>query len=169
MSRADSSGHTVTIIGVGSPFGSDQLGWLGVNWLEHSELRNRFADLQLKFHQADRPGALLLEQLHGADAAIIIDAMQSGSPFGTLRIFTLEEVLGQHTGLVSSHAFGVSASLALGASLGELPRLLVIVGIEMGDGMREAVLPESTAHQLFALLEECLNCIRQSAAPCEGG
>lgn len=168
MSRADSLGHTVTIIGVGSPFGTDQLGWFAVDWLERSELCKRFSDLQLNYYQADRPGALLLEQLHDADAAIIIDAMQSGSSFGTLRTFTLEEVLRQHTGLVSSHAFGVGESLALGASLGALPRLLMIVGIEMGDGMREVVLPDSTAHQLLSLIEECLICIRQSAAPCEG-
>lgn len=165
MSRADSLGHTVTIIGVGSPFGADQLGWFAVDWLERSELSKRFSDLQLNFYQVDRPGALLLEQLHDADAAIIIDAMQSGSSFGTLRTFTVDEVLRQHTGLVSSHAFGVSESLALGATLGELPRLLMIVGIEMGDGIREVLLPDSTAHQLLLLIEERLICIRQSAAP----
>lgn len=169
MSRADSIGHTVTIIGVGSPFGTDRLGWYAVDWLERSELRKRFPDLQLNFYQADRPGALLLEQLHDADAAIIIDAMQSGSSFGTLRTLTLDEVLRQHSGLVSSHAFGVSESLAIGASLGALPRLLMIVGIEMGDGMREALLPDGMAHQLLSLIEERLISIRQSAAPCEGG
>jgi hydrogenase maturation protease len=167
MSRADHIRHTVTIIGVGSPFGADQVGWLAVDWLERSELCKRFADLHLNFYQADRPGALLLEQLHDVDAAIIIDAMQSGLSFGTLRTFTLDEVLRPHTGLVSSHAFGVSESLALGASLGALPRLLTIVGIEMGDEMREVLLPDSTAHQLVSLIEERLICIRQSAVPCE--
>lgn len=146
----------VAIIGVGSPFGDDQLGWQAVEWLMHSGLSQRFSHMHLAFNQADRPGALLLEQLRGTDAAIIIDAMQSGAVPGTLRAFTLEQLLAQPSGLLSSHAFGVAQTLALGASLGGLPRMLRVLGIEMGAETGGAQLMGTTAHQLVSNVEAIL-------------
>lgn len=148
--------HTVVIIGVGSPFGTDQIGWLAVDWLQRSDLQKDFADLQLYFTKADRPGALLLERLHGMDGAIIIDAMQAGLPPGDLRTFTPDQLFTQQTALVSSHAFGVAEALALAASLGELPWRMTIIGIEMGIDTHEMRLPESTTRQLMPPIKEFL-------------
>lgn len=157
MSPAEGKSHTVAIIGVGSPFGADRLGWLAVDWLECSELRMRFPDVYFTFELADRPGALVLEHLQGVEAAIIIDAMQAGFPPGSLRAFTHEQLLTHPTELFSSHAFGLAETLALGATLGELPQRLTIIGIEMGDDAGEVTLPDRTAHQLVAPIEELLN------------
>src|SRR5512139_2721088 len=141
----------VAIIGVGSPFGDDQLGWQAVEWLMHSGLAQRYSHMPLAFNQADRLGALLLELIRGVDAAIIIDAMRSGAVPSTLRAFTLEQLLAHPGSLVSSHAFGVSQTLALGAKLGELPKMLMVLGIEMGEaGAGGAQLKDATAHQLVS-------------------
>lgn len=153
MSRAEVAGIGAAIIGVGSPFGSDRLGWLAVEWLQQRELDKRFPELNLLFELADRPGALLLDRLGSVDAAIIIDAMQAGLPFGTVRQFTPEQLLARHTGLCSSHAFGVSEAIELGAALGALPPRLAIIGIEMGNGGDEPSLPDSTKQQLLPPVE----------------
>jgi len=163
MSRAESQHCTVVITGVGSPFGADRLGWLAIDGLEQSNLRDHVPDLRLNFAQADRPGALLLEQLRGVDAAIIIDAMQTGSPPGTLRTFTPEQLLTQNTGLLSSHAFGVVEAVSLGFTLGELPMQLSIIGIEVGNDVNEVLLPDRTRHELLWVVEDILISVKRAA------
>lgn len=164
MSRAERTPHTVAIIGVGSPLGADQFGWQAVEWLQHSDLRKRFSDLQLIFEQSDRPGVLLLQSLRGAYAAIIIDAMQAGLSAGTVRTFTPEQLLMQPTGLFSSHAFGVAESLALGAALGELPQCMLILGIETGDAVCAVSLTANTAAQLLLPIDEFLMALQRSCS-----
>lgn len=163
MSRAEII-HTIAIIGVGSPFGSDQLGWQAVDWLAGCELGRQFPALQLKYSRADRPGALLLEQLGGVEGAVIIDAMQGGLPPNTLRTFTPEQMLEQCTGLVSCHGFGIADSIALGASLGELPQHLLVIGIEMGREPCEVVIPLEAAHQIEVLVDDFLSSFQQKCA-----
>ena len=152
----------IAIIGVGSPFGADCLGWFAVDRLECSDLRNRFPDLRLDFHQSDRPGVRLLEQVRAVDAAIIIDAMQTGSAPGTLRTFTPGQLKNQTPELFSSHGFGVAATIALGASLGEIPRHLHIIGVEMGSDGQELVVTDKTVLELYLLIEAFLKSIQGS-------
>jgi hydrogenase maturation protease len=153
---------TVLILGVGSPFGADRLGWLAVEALTRQPPAAEFSHLEIRFEQSDRPGSRLLALLGEADAAIIIDAMCAGLPAGSVRRFAAAE-LGADSGLMSSHGFGIAESLALGHALAgsgvlRLPPQLAVLGIEMAD----AVDPEHTLDQWFpalhrqvaALLEE---------------
>ncbi len=149
----------VTIIGAGSPFGADRLGWLAVDWLKQSDLSKHLSNFQFAFIRADRPGALLLEYLCSADTAIIIDAMQAGLPPGTLRTFTPDQLSGK-TGLFSSHGFGVAESIALGSALGRLPRSLSLIGIEMGDDMSGASLANLATEQLYLRVEDILTSLQ---------
>lgn len=123
----------VLILGVGSPFGADRLGWQAVAALERRPLAAEFPHLAIRCEQSDRPGSRLLTLLGQADAAIIIDAMRAGLPEGRVRRFSVAE-LGAEAGLMSTHGFGVAEALALGRALGGLPEEIVVVGIEMGDG-----------------------------------
>lgn len=163
MSHAEIKRHAVAVIGIGSPFGDDRLGWLAVEQLEQSTLRRRYPGLALTFAPSDRPGALLLEQLHDVDAAILIDAMQAGVPPGTVRSFTPEQLGRQATGLLSSHAFGVAQSLALAATLGRLPQYLLIIGIEMGADAAALTLAPHTVQQLVRCVEQFLESMPCSA------
>ena len=141
---------TILILGVGSPFGADRLGWQAVAALEQ-QLATQFPHLTIRYEQSDRPGRRLLNLLGQADAAIIIDAMQAGLPAGSVRRFSFDE-LSAEAGLMSTHGFGVADALALGRALGGLPGEIVIVGIEMGDGE----LAEDTLAALVELVQEAL-------------
>jgi len=125
--------RNILILGVGSPFGADRLGWQAVEALARLPLAAQFPHLDIRFEQSDRPGSRLLALLGQADAALIIDAMRSGLPAGSVRRFSLDE-LSAESGLMSTHGFGVADALALGRTLGGLPGEIVVVGIEMGDG-----------------------------------
>jgi hydrogenase maturation protease len=79
----------------------------------------------------------------GADRVILVDAMHSGLPAGTVRVFHPGDA-GRRVGGVSGHGDAVAGALALGAALGRLPGALLVVGIEagstrLGSGLSPAV------------------------------
>lgn len=121
----------VCILGIGSPFAGDDLGWLLAKALERSSLPRYFPAGMVHIRLCDRPGSLLLPAMRGARLAILLDAMRSGAPPGTLRRLDMLE-LDDSAGLLSSHGFGVAEALALGRALEELPPRVLIYGIETG-------------------------------------
>ncbi|MFQ5488373.1 MAG: hydrogenase maturation protease [Gammaproteobacteria bacterium] len=120
----------IRIIGVGSPFGSDRLGWEVAAELARRDLAARFPAGRLSIQYCDRPGAALLEIMAGAELAIILDAMTAGLPPGSIRCFSVGE-LNSDAALLSSHGFGVASTLALGKALDMLPARLYVLGIEI--------------------------------------
>ncbi len=147
------------IIGVGSPFGSDRLGWDLALALERP-----LAALSPEIRCCDRPGTRLLDQLDGAEFAIILDAMSAGLPPGSIRCFApqeLEDSVSENDAKVlSSHGFGLSETLALGRRLGLLPPHLYVFGIEtgmemgeQGDSAPHADLVAELARRVMALVE----------------
>lgn len=115
------------IYGIGSPSGDDQAGWLVVDALTALGVGSG-ADVVIA--KLDRPGAGLVARLDAAEHAILIDAMQSGAPPGTLHRFDPAEVPLPAADL-SSHGFGVFAALALAQALGKLPPRVEVIGIEI--------------------------------------
>jgi hydrogenase maturation protease len=119
----------VCILGIGSPSGDDQAGWLTVDALLAGGVQTaRHAPCIQKL---DRPGANLVSLLDDAAWVILIDAMQMHDPIGRIRHFGAEDWPVYGHGL-SSHGFGVLDALALARELGSLPRRLDLYGIEIG-------------------------------------
>ena len=87
----------------------------------------------------------LLDQWEGLDLVVIVDAVVTGAPAGTVhRIETARDPLPRDLGLASSHAFGVADALELAQTLDRAPRRVVVFGIEgaafgMGDPVTGAV------------------------------
>jgi hydrogenase maturation protease len=76
-------------------------------------------------------GAALIEAWRGAEAVILIDAVHSGAPPGFIHQFDahakpIPRNFFQH----SSHAFSVAEAVELARELGQLPRRLIVFGIE---------------------------------------
>jgi hydrogenase maturation protease len=117
---------SVKIIGIGSPFGQDQLGWLVIDHLNDT-LTTR-EKIEIELIKADRPGLGLLELLKNTDTAILIDAIDDKQHVGQIKVLTEQELFCQDTSL-SSHALGVSDALRLGHALGDLPDAIVLIGI----------------------------------------
>ncbi|MGE5242551.1 MAG: hydrogenase maturation protease [Bacteroidota bacterium] len=119
----------VLILGIGSPFGDDCLGWVAVEALQRSAALAATAG-SIAFAALDRPGAMLLAHWRNADNVLLIDAIRSGAVPGALHCPGSGDIAA--AGLpASSHGFGVVAALDLGRALGELPGGVFLYGIEM--------------------------------------
>ena len=76
----------------------------------------------------------LLDDWVGADSVVLVDAMASGAPVGTiLRVDARTEQLPTDGFRSSTRAFGVTEAFALGRLLRVLPRRLILYGIEGDD------------------------------------
>ena len=115
------------IIGVGSPFGDDQAGWLVARALQCTDL---IAGLpcSASIIELDRPGVRLLHHFQNAHTVVLIDAICSGAPVGTIHQIVDSSGIEHGTG-VSSHGLGVASALALARELGSLPSNLIVYGI----------------------------------------
>jgi hydrogenase maturation protease len=116
------------ILGIGSPSGDDQAGWLTIDALLASGVQ---VSGEIVIEKLDRPGAKLIPLLDGTAWVILIDAMQSNSPIGRIRHFGVADWPAYSQGL-SSHGFGVLDALSLARELGGLPSRLDLYGIEIG-------------------------------------
>ena len=122
----------IRIVGIGSPFGDDAAG------LEIARMLAKSPPPNCEVIAADRPGTALVDLLEGANAAILIDAVRSGAPPGTIHEFSFDELGGCAVGFVSSHDLGVAAAIQLAQKLGRAPAVGRIIGIEIA--------PASTQH-----------------------
>lgn len=76
-------------------------------------------------------GASLMDLWQGADLVVVIDAMKSGAPLGSLRRFdAAQESLSSGVFRYSSHLFGLAEAVEMAKVLGSLPKKLIIYGIE---------------------------------------
>jgi hydrogenase maturation protease len=120
---------TVRILGIGSPSGDDQAGWLTVDALLAGGVHTKADEMLIQ--KLDRPGAHLITLLDDAAWVILIDAMHSHDAVGRIRRFGVEDWPAYRHGL-SSHGFGVLDALALARELGSLPARIELYGIEIG-------------------------------------
>lgn len=117
----------VRILGIGSPSGDDQAGWLTVDALAAYGVQGEH---ELAIDKLDRPGASLIGLLEQADWVILVDAMQSGDRPGRIKRFDQDAWPGYTHGL-SSHGLGVLDALSLARAFGILPLRLDLYGIEI--------------------------------------
>jgi hydrogenase maturation protease len=113
------------VIGVGNPDRGDD----GVGRLVARLLRARLPDVRIEEHGGDAGG--LIELFRTADDVILVDAMVSGRPPGS--IVRLDCAAGDVipvTHGASSHGFGVAEAIGLARMLGCLPARCVIFGVE---------------------------------------
>ena len=123
-----SEAKPLRILGIGSPSGDDQAGWLTVDALLAAGIQTSPAII---IEKLDRPGANLISLLENASRVILVDAMQSGGQPGAIQHFVQKDWPDYGHGL-SSHGFGVLAALSLARELGSLPPRLDLYGIEIG-------------------------------------
>lgn len=97
----------------------------------------------------------------GADLAVVVDAMRSGRPAGSVEVLDAHRL--PSTRAASSHGLGIAEAVSLSRAVGSLPRRLVVVGIEgrrfgVGDAMspevRAAIRPASELVAHLCAVEE---------------
>lgn len=117
----------IAIIGVGSPFGADNIGEIVID-----ELKSQLSSSeQVKLAYYDRPGIYLLECIKKFKTVHLVDAVLSQKPAGTLYRFESLSELNTSKSIFSSHSLGVAEVLMLGEAMGMLPQTLIIHGVEV--------------------------------------
>jgi hydrogenase maturation protease len=99
----------------------------------------------------------LVDAWAGRERVVLVDAMVSGSPPGTVRRFDAKAAA-LPTGLraVSSHAVDVGAAVELARALERLPGSLVVFGIEGASFAAGSPLSAEVEHALDGIVERVL-------------
>ena len=115
----------VRVVAVGSDHGDDRAGWDAAR-LAAPRLPPE-ADVVLT-------GDPLAVAEGRADALVVVDACRGAGSPGSVHRFDWPAPGLARVGAVSSHGVGVAAALDLATALGRLPRRVVILAVEMGNG-----------------------------------
>ena len=136
----------IKLLGLGhSMRGDDEIGLVIVQrWLDQH--RADYPEEVIEAALLESPGVNLLGEIAGRDAAILVDAVQSGAPPGTLHKLSEEDLLTFGGGAGSAHGWGVAETLSLGRRLApeDLPEKIFIIGVEavqfeLGEDLSPAV------------------------------
>ena len=143
------------IIGMGNDYRSDD----GVGRVVARKLQAESLD-DVGVLEETGEGVALLEAWRGADFVILIDAVHSGGEPGTIyRIDGHAEQIPRSFFHYSTHAFSLPEAVEMARALGQLPRRLVVYGIEgknfasgMGLSREMETAAEETARRVKAEL-----------------
>lgn len=122
----------IRIMGIGSPFGDDQVGWRVAELLQKApplkNYLNQFLDIQI----SDRPGLGLTMMMDGIKTLYLVDALK-GSDNQIEQIYRIDNknLMAKKEIFFSTHGFGVVAALELAQVLGKLPVETIIYGIKI--------------------------------------
>ncbi len=115
--------NSIKVLGIGSPFGEDQVGWSVAQ-----SLITKCSHLPVTIEIHDRPGIRLIELMNGATTVFLIDAIKSNDKIGTIHRFHNNEILTLENQL-STHNIGIAQALELGKALKALPDNIILYGI----------------------------------------
>ncbi|MEW6612442.1 MAG: hydrogenase maturation protease [Pseudomonadota bacterium] len=138
----------VRVLGIGSPWGDDRIGWLAAE-----ALRPMVTDAAVEIRVLDRPGATLVAHLGDAEAVLLLDAVQGGGTPGRLHRVAGPAIAACARAPLATHGFGVAEALALAAALGHLPRRLCLLGVEIAASQPAAAPSAPVLAALPALLD----------------
>lgn len=129
----------IRVIGVGSPWGDDQAGWLAA-----AALRGLFAEDRVEVKALDRPGPALCAHWQRNDSVVLLDAVRAHGESGRIHCVEGAEIAGLGGASLSSHGYGVAQAVALATALAAMPRRLCLLGLEVGGDTRDTGLSTAT-------------------------
>jgi hydrogenase maturation protease len=136
------------VIGVGNLYRHDD----AVGLIVARALREKDPD-HVEILEMSSEGAALIEAWQGRERVILIDAVHSGAEPGTIfRFEAHHQPIPTKFFHCSTHAFSVAEAIELARSLGQLPKSLIVYGIEgknfeAGEGLSPEV--EHAASQVL--------------------
>lgn len=141
------------VIGIGNTYrGDDGAGPAVLALLRAMQLPD------VRLLECDGDCSTLLDAWQGSDTVVLIDAVSSSAPPGTIYHFDLlVQELPRDLSFQSTHAFGVAEALELGRVLNQLPASLTLYAVEgkcfaTGTGLSDEV---ASAVQEVARQLEC--------------
>lgn len=120
------TGPRIVVIGVGNAYRRDDAAGLVM-----ARRLWEAAGGSTTLRESSGEGTALMEAWDGAEAVILIDAVRSGAPAGTIhRLDAGAETLPLAWFRYSTHAFSVPEAIALARALNRLPPRLVVFAVE---------------------------------------
>ncbi len=92
----------------------------------------------------------LMEAWSGVDSVVLVDAVVTGKPAGTVQVWDGRKVAVRSISPASTHGLGVGEAIELARTLGRLPKMLQVYGIEG----RQFVPGASVSHEVESAAEE---------------
>src|SRR5262249_43771176 len=139
--------RAVIVIGLGNEFRHDDAAGL------IAARRLREQGIAAEEHEGDL--ATLIDRWKGIDHLILVDAVSSGAPPGTLhRIDASTTPLPRELFRSSTHALGLPEAVELSRTLGTLPNCVVVFGLEGGDFTAGVGLTPEVERALPVLIKE---------------
>ncbi len=114
------------IVGLGSPNGNDQLGWLIID-----ELKQKTTQPNLTFFKSKSNGSDWFHEINDHQQIIFIDAVLSEEPIGSLIEVSVGDLDQLSSNSSSSHNISLADSLSLARSLDYLDAVVRIIGISI--------------------------------------
>lgn len=148
----------VLIIGIGNPYRRDD----AVGLIVARALREKNLD-NIEVLELSGEGSALIEAWQGAERVIVIDAVCSDATPGTIfRFETHRQPIPTKFFRYSTHNFGLAEAIELARSLGQLPKELIVYGIEGKDFSPGEGLSFEVAHVVSQVLKQILSDICRS-------
>ncbi len=132
----------VFVVGVGNPWALDdgvgvaavrrlQSEYIATSQLRHDQ--DRAEPPQITFLILPQPAVELIELMNRCKLLIVVDAVQSGAPPGTIHHEVWQPHLTDSRGVerASSHGLGIGQVLNLAAALKRLPEQVILWGVEI--------------------------------------
>ena len=145
------------IIGIGNLYRRDD----GVGIVVARRLAaERFDRTRVIEHSGE--GAALMAAWQGAEHVIVVDAVQSGAPPGTIhRLEARAQPMPTRFFHYSTHAFSLAEAIELARALGQLPRRLIVYGVEGTD----FTAGEGLSPEVAAAVDEVVHRLRAGLQP----
>ena len=122
----DNSRKPVLVLGIGNILLSDE--GIGIHII--NELQNMPLPDDIEVIDGGTAGADLLDILAERRKVIIIDAIQTDSPPGTVLKFTLDDIMPSENNAISMHDLGIPETLHMAKMIGFAPKETVFFGIK---------------------------------------
>ncbi len=136
---------SLTVVGIGSPFGDDQAGWAVIERLAAWD-----PPLQAEFVQSKAPAVDLLQIIGDAKRVVLVDAVAADLPVGSVHRWAGEDIT-RVSSAVSTHGFDIGQVLALGSRLGLIPQDVVLYGIAVEPAACRPTQPDISARVAGAI------------------
>jgi len=142
----------LTVIGIGSPFGDDRVGWWVAESLAESTRVAAYGERVL-VTACRSPAGELLDLLSSADVAIVVDAVRGEGAPGTVYRIEGGRLPPMVTRLLSSHGVHLQTLFELADTLGHSPRAMIMYGIEAGSAAVDAAMEQSVRRAAELVVE----------------
>lgn len=151
----------IVVIGMGNPLRRDD--GVGLSVVRQLEALVQ-PGVEVRIH---RGGLGLMDTWKGASAVVVIDAISSGAPAGTVSRFDASaRPLPQHLGTTcSTHDLGLNEAVELARAMDRLPDRFIVIGVEGADFALDSGLSPAVDGAVEKAVEAVLQEIGPLATP----